>query len=92
MWQGGDLPLELCWIKFGGERRKMRERKRKEKKRGVRDSTFSLLFTEIGPLVFIGARGKVRLCDESFAWVQESGVFAKLREVGVSLLLWLFFV
>ena len=25
MWQGKDFPLELCWIKFGGERKKMGE-------------------------------------------------------------------
>ena len=58
----------------------------------MRRSTFPLGFTEIGPSVFIEARGKVHLCDESFAKVQESGVFAKLQEVGVSLILWLFFV
>ena len=32
MWQGEDFPLELCWIKFGGERKK-RERKKKEEKK-----------------------------------------------------------
>ena len=41
-----------------------REQKRK---RGVRSSTFSLRFTEIGSSVFVGVRGKVYLCDESFA-------------------------
>ena len=75
-------------------RGKMREKKKKKKrrKRGVRSSTFSLDFTEIGPSVFIGVRGKVRLCDESFAWIREYEVFSKLREVGVSLLLWLLLV
>ena len=59
---------------------------------GVPHSNFSLDFTAIELLVFVGARGKVRLRDESFAWVQESGVFTKLREVGVPLLPWLLFV
>ena len=47
-------------------------------------------YTEIGSSVFVGARGKVHLRDESFAYVQESG--AKIQEVGVSLLHWLFVV
>ena len=61
------------------KRKKNREKKRKKKKIGVRSSTFSLGFTEIGPLVFIGARDKIYLRDESSMWVQESGVFAKLH-------------
>ena len=81
---------------FGGEREKMRERekekKRKRKKGGVRSSTLSLDSTEIGPSVFVEARGKFLLRDKSFTWVRESGVFAKLREVGVSLMPWLLLV
>ena len=92
MWQGGDFPLESSWVNSVGEKGKMRERKRKKKKRGVRSSTFSLRFTEIGPSAFVGAKGKVHLRDESFAYVQESGVFSKLQEVRVSLLFWLFLV
>ena len=38
---------------------------------------------KIGQSVFVGARGKVHLRDESFTWVRESGVSAKLQEVGV---------
>ena len=76
MWQGEDFPLELCSIKFGGERknegkkkkkRGKKEKKRKKKRRGVRSSTFSLGFTEIGPSNFVRARGKFQLRDESFA-------------------------
>ena len=74
------------------ERRKNEEKKRKKKESEVRSSTFSLRSTEIGSSVFVGARGKVHLRDESFTYVQEYGVFAKLQEVGVSLLLWLFLV
>ena len=48
------------------EGKKEGKRKRKRKKRGVRDSTFSLEFTEIGLLVSIRARGKVNPHDESF--------------------------
>ena len=39
-------------------------------------------FTEIGPSVFVGARGKVHLRDESYTWVSKSGSFIKLQEVG----------
>ena len=39
--------------------KKKKEKKRKKKKRGVRSSTLSLRFTEIGPSVFVEARGKV---------------------------------
>ena len=58
----------------------------------MRSSTFSLDSTEIGQSIFVGEKGKVLLCDESFVWEQESGVLAKLREVGVSLLPWLLLV
>ena len=34
-------------------------------------------------MVFVRAIDKVLLRDESFVWVRESKVFAKLREVGV---------
>ena len=66
----------LDQIRWGEEKNEGKKNKGKEK--GARGSTFSLGFTEIGSLVFIGARGKVHLCDENFAWVQESGVFVKL--------------
>ena len=94
---GGNFPLESSWMRFGGREGKMRKRKRKKRKKkkkesGVRSCTFSLRFTEIRLSISIGARGKVHLHNESFAWVQESGVFAKLQEVKVSLILWLFLV
>ena len=94
MWQGEDFPLESSWDNSVERRKKegKKEKEREKKKRGVRSSTFSLGFTEIRSSVFVGARSKVRLRDESFAWVQESVVFAKLREVGVSLILWLVLV
>ena len=38
-----------------------------KRERVVRSSTLSLKFTEIGSSVFVGARGKVHLCYESFA-------------------------
>ena len=53
------------------ERRKKEEKKKKENKRKkeseVRSSTLSLRSMEIGSSVFVGARGKVHLGDESFA-------------------------
>ena len=79
---GGDFPLESSWNNLVERERKRKKRKEKErkekkrkrkkrkerrKKRRVRSSTLSLGFTEIGPSVFVGARGKVHLRDESFA-------------------------
>ena len=58
-------------------------RKKREREKGKRGFRFSLRSTEIGPLVFVGARGKVHLREESFVSVQESRVFAKHQEVGV---------
>ena len=49
----------------------------------MRGSNFSLEFLAIEPSVFVEAIRNVLLCDESFVWLRESGVFAKLREVGV---------
>ena len=43
---------------------------------------FFLRFIEIGPWDFVGARGKVGLCDESYAWVPKSWSFVKLHEIG----------
>ena len=37
---------------------------------------------KIGPQVFVGAEGKVDLCDKSYAWTPKSWSFDKLREVG----------
>ena len=52
------------------EIRKVKKKRKKEDKRGrERNSIFSLRSTEIGPLVFVGARDKIHLCDKSYAWV-----------------------
>ena len=77
MWQGkvgGTFPLDSSWNnsverreKGGKEKEKKNKEKKRMKKRGVRSSTFSLRFTEIRPSVFVGARGKVHLRNESFA-------------------------
>ena len=64
---GRNFTLESSWNRFGGGEEKNQGKKKKEKKREVRSSTFSLRFMEIGPSVFVGARGKVHLRDESFA-------------------------
>ena len=48
-------------------KKKVAERGREKKKKKV--FRFSLRSTEIGPSVFVGARGKVHQRDESFAWV-----------------------
>ena len=69
---GGNFPLESSWMIISMREGKRKKRKRKKKKRknkesGVRSSTFSLRSMEIRPSVFVGARGKVHLRDESFA-------------------------
>ena len=58
----------------------IRKKKKEKRKKGFR---FSLRSTEIDPSVFIRERGKVHLRDETFAYVRESRVFAKIQEVGV---------
>ena len=35
---------------------------------------FFLRSTKIGPQVFVGTKGKVDLCDESYAWTPNLGV------------------
>ena len=49
------------------QREEKKEKKRNKKKRGVRNFTFSLKFTEIEPSFFVEAKGKVHRRDESFA-------------------------
>ena len=46
-------------------------------------SNFSLRYREIGPSDFFGPRCKVVLLIEDYTWAPVSGVFDKLREVGV---------
>ena len=53
-------------VRRKNEGKKKREKKRMKKESGVRSSTFSLRSTEIGSSVFVRARGKVHLHDESF--------------------------
>ena len=48
-----------------------------------RGSDFSLRSRVIGLSDFFGARRKVALCDEDYAWAPVLGSFDKLREVGV---------
>ena len=68
---GGNFPLEssgsIRWERRKNEGKKKKEKKRKKKERGMRSSTLSLRFTEIGQSVFVGARGKVHLRNEIFA-------------------------
>ena len=63
------------------ERKGARKREKEERGR-ERNSTFSLRSTEIGSSILVGARGKVYLRDESYAWVPKSWSFVKLHEVG----------
>ena len=57
-----------------------------------RESTFSLDFRSIGPLVFDGERRKVVLRGQGNAWAPVSWSFDKLHEVGVFLLLGLLLI
>ena len=58
---------QIRWNEGKTRERKKKEKKRKKKESGVRSTTFSLRSTEIGPSIFVGARDKVHLRDESFA-------------------------
>ena len=49
-----------------------------------RESHFSLKYRAIRPSKVFGARRKVVLCGEAYAWAPVLGSFVKLREVGVS--------
>ena len=57
---------QILWERMKKEGKKKKEKKRKKKENGVRDSSFSIRFTEIELSVFVEARGKVHLRDESF--------------------------
>ena len=48
-----------------------------------RESHFSLGLRPIGSSDFFGSRSKVVLHIEDYTWASVSGVFDKLREVGV---------
>ena len=50
----------------------------------MRVSSFSLKYRAIRPSEVFGARRKVALRRETYAWTLVLGVFNKLREVGVS--------
>ena len=54
----------------------------KEKRGKERNSTLSLRSTEIGPSVFIGARDKVHLLDESYTWAPKSRNFDTVPDSG----------
>ena len=49
-----------------------------------RTSDFSLKYRAIRPSEVVGIRRKAALRIETYAWAPVSGVFDKLREVGVS--------
>ena len=90
MWQGEDFPLDLCWIKFGGEREKegrknkkrKKEKKRKKKRRGVRSSTF-LRIHENRTVGFRQSKRKSSSTRRELHVGTRIWGFAKLREVGV---------
>ena len=59
-------------------------KKRKQSQKGEfrRREEGSLRSTEIGPQVFVGAKGKVDPRIKSYAWIPKSWSFVKLHEVG----------
>ena len=65
----------------------MREKIKKKRRGRERGSSFSLNFPTIGPSFLVRVRGKVGPRNENYAWVPKSVGFAKLREVGVFLIL-----
>ena len=48
-----------------------------------RKCAFSLDFLSIGPSVFDGARRKIVLCGQDYAWTPVLGSFDKFHELGV---------
>ena len=78
------------------EEKIVREEKKSDKRFWIsfleRVSSFSLSFSAIQPLAVFGARRKATLRGKGFAWVQNLRILDKLREVGVSPYLVLFFV
>ena len=57
---------QIRWRRRKEEEKEKERKEKKEKESRVRSSTFSLSSTKIGPSIFVGAKGKVHLCDESF--------------------------
>ena len=53
-------------------------REREKRERGERGSTFSLRSMEIGRLFSNGKGFKVRVLNESYAWISETPSFAKV--------------
>ena len=72
----GKEKIQKLWISFFSER----------------ESSFSLEIRAIRPFAVFGARRKADLRSEGFAWVPDLRSLDKLREVGVSPYLVLFFV
>ena len=87
-------------VKFKKEKKETwRGRKERERCRRFLDlifrertSCFSLEIREIRPSTAFGTRRKAALRGKGFAWVQDLKSLGKLREVGVSPYLVLFFV
>ena len=87
-------------VKFKkGKKETWRERKKGEMQEVFRShffreraSCFSLEIREIRPSTAFGTRRKAALRGKSFAWVPDLRSLDKLREVGVSPYLVLFFV
>ena len=89
-----DIPLDFGPKNSVGRGKGEKEKKEKGEE-GIfreRSSSFSLEFSAIELLAFVGARDKIDPHSESYAWVPESESFDKLQEVGVSILLGLFLV
>ena len=75
--RGGEKKkIQLLWISFFSER----------------ESSFSLEIRAIRPSAVFGTRRKAALLGEGFTWIPDLRGFLKLREVGVSPYLGLFFV
>ena len=66
--------------KKGGRKEKREKTNRRESERKGKKKRLPLLSKtmEIGPSVFVGARGKVDPRNKGYAWVPKSGSFVKL--------------
>ena len=84
-------------ISFKQKNKNVQEEKKRYRSLGFysfseRVCDFSLGFWEIGPSDSFGARRKVALCSEAYAWAPVLRSFNKLHELGVSSYLKLHFI
>ena len=77
-WEGANKKSSGEKVREKKKRRGDEHKREREKKKPKMGFYCSLRSTEIGPWVFVGARGKVGPRNEGYAWVPKSRGFIKL--------------